>query len=92
VQRQQTLQSRKRYSKKAFSRMRAGDSLKSGVYTGEGEASEVGASFPETSLGKQRKESRLCFVFSPAFTKQEGGFHLFSGFKLEIVRGPRCNK
>jgi hypothetical protein len=71
--------------------VRAGGSLNPGVYTKDGGASAIaGASLPDTSLGKRLKEPRL--FFTPTFQKEESGFYFFLGFKLEIVRGPRCNK
>jgi hypothetical protein len=79
-------QTRKRYPKRAFSRVRAGGSLNPGVYTKDGEVSK-GASLSDLSLGKRLKEPR--FFFSPTFQKEESGFYSFSGFEL---RGVPCKK
>jgi hypothetical protein len=90
VQRQTTLQTRKRYPKRAFSRVRAGGSLNPGVYTKDGGASAiVGASLSDTSLGKRFKEPRLCFFFTHKFQKQDSGFYLFTGCE---IRGLLCKK
>jgi hypothetical protein len=76
----------------AFSRVRAGGSLDPGVSHGEARArAEALALVSKPFTGETKKEPRL-FFFTPTFQKEESGFYSFSGFKLEIVRGPRCNK
>lgn len=68
---------------KAFTHVTAGDSPKREFYTRDGEVSELGASLSGTSLGKQRKESRI--FFTPTFQKEESGFCCFTGYELRGV-------
>jgi hypothetical protein len=76
---------------KAFSRVRAGGSLNPGVSHGEvGVRASALALVSQPFTGETIKEPRL--FFTPTFQREESGFYLLSGFKLEIVGGSLCKK